>query len=480
MKVVPLSPHISFIPFIPLILGVASSTTVVAAVTTPFVDRFESVAQDASITGIPYVSNSWGLHQPRITRHSDGSIRVLYLNTDSSTNVIWHVMLRDNAGQWSQEASGISTDDVVLMRDARNDRAYVLAWPSSVPTIYASPSYTTSQIPGSWQVLGSTARHYGNAGISSDGTVCLKASREFSTLPLTSITNTEYACGSFSTSSETWNWSVLVPHNIGRRYAYDYIFPNPSGLASGSMYAASSSDLHKDASDVPNLDPGWGNYVFDGIRFYSTALNSDATWANTDNKISADAAEAWAAATGSKVQAPTMRLHESFIDSRGRIFAGYFAEDPSDSSVRGMYMAVTNSSGSMLFQAKWPRVPTFGATRIFEDSQNRLWLLWNGQGSRSTNVWLYPIIETTNGGVTTFTTGAYTDISASFNPYSIQGSLYLAVPRGGNDKSLFVDAIYNTCWTTYQSGVNFDSSKCYNSDRSGRQRVFYTRIRLPD
>lgn len=465
MKKVPLS------TLIPLILGVTSNTAVVAAVTTPYVDRFEAVAQDASIPGSSFVDNSWGLHQPRITRHSDGSIRVLYLNNNSS-GVVWHVMLRNSAGQWSQEASGVSTDDVVLMRDARNDRAYVVAWPSSVPTIYASPNYTPSKIPGSWQKLSASARHYGNAGISSDGTVCLKTSHEFNVIPITSYTNTEYACGQFSMSTGAWNWSALVPHYIGRRYAYDYIFPNPTGLASG-MYATSSSDLYKDASDVPTLDPGWGNYVFDGIRFYSTALNNDGTWRNTDSQISAEGALAWAAATGSSVQAPTMRLHDSFIDSKGRVFAGYFAEDPSNSSVRGMYTAVANASGSILFQGKWAKVPTWGSTRVFEDSKNRLWLLWNAQGDQTTYVWLFPIIETTNGGITTFTTGAYTDISKSFNPYALQ-SVFLAAPRGGSDKSLFVEAIYNTCWNTYQSG------SCYKADNSGRQRVFYTRIRLPD
>lgn len=38
-------------------------------VSTPQMDRFELVAADGGGT---YIWNSWGLHQPRITRHADG------------------------------------------------------------------------------------------------------------------------------------------------------------------------------------------------------------------------------------------------------------------------------------------------------------------------------------------------------------------------------------------------------------------------
>jgi len=470
-----MKPSLSPIIVIPLVLGISLSTSVISAVLTPYVDRFEAVAQDASIPGIPTVYNSWGSHQTRITQHSDGSIRLLYLNTDATgKNVAWHLMLRNLSGQWSQEASGISTDDVTLMRDARNDRAYVLSWPNSVPTIYSSPGYNGSVIPGNWQNLPSS-RHYGNSGISKDGTICLKASHEFATKPYTSVTNTEYACGSFSDTSQTWSWSDYVSRYIGLRYAYDYIFPNPEGLAQG-MYATSSSDLYKDASDFPNLDPNYGTYVFDGIRVYASSLNTDATWLNTDSKIPATSS----LTSSGVVLAPYMRVHESLVDSKGRIFTNYYADNPYDTSVRSMYVSVANASGSVLFQSKWTAVPTFGTTRLIEDSQNRLWLLWTGQGSSATQVWLYPIIESSSGGNISFTTGKYTDLSAAFNPYSIQGSLFVAAPRGGNDKSLYIDAIYNTCWTTYQANTNFSNSQCYNSDNSGHQRVFYARIRLPD
>lgn len=457
-----------------------TTSTTATTVKTAYVDRFETVAQDASIPGSPYVDNSWGSHQPRITSHSDGSIRLLYLSTDKKGNIQWHLMRRNTSGKWNQEKSGPTTDDVALVKDARNDRAHVLAWPSSVPVVYTSPTFSGSTVPGSWQMLASNARHYGNVGISSDGTFCLKASRELSTPIPTSRTNTEYACGNFSNTSGTWNWSAFISHSIGARYSYDYIFPNPDGLTKGMLYATATSDLYKLASDVPTLDPVYGNYVFNGMRVYSTGLNTDASWSNNDTKLESSFSAATATATGTKVSAPMLRLHESFIDSKGRIFSGYYAEDPSNTNIRGMYAVVTDKSGFTLFQSKWTALPTYGYTRMFEDSKKRLWLLWTGQGSQATQVRLYPIIESTASGKVSFTTGNYTDLGASFNPYSIQGSLYIAAPRGGNDKSLFVDAIYNTCWNTYKTGINFDSTQCYNADRSGYQRVFYARIRLPD
>jgi len=434
------------------------------------IERFESVAEDASVPGSSYIGNSWGLHQPRITRHLDGSIRIIYLSTGENNALRWRLMYRSPSGGWRQEASGLTTDDVVLLRDARNDHAYVIAWPNSVPTVYASPYYSGSAIPGSWQRLPASSRHYGNAGIGTDGTICLKVSRELPVLPQTSTTNTEYSCGKFSETSNTWKWSNVVSHPIGLRHSYDYIFPNPEGLPKG-MYATATRDLHKAASEVPNQDPSYGNYVFNGIRFYFTGLYSDREWNNIDTKIPFSRITRASAA-------PVLRLSDSLIDSKERFFSAYYTENSSNPEARGFYVTVNDSAGSTIFQNKWKNLPLYGAIRIFEDARNRLWLLWINQGKQATQVRLYPIIESFAGAAPSFSLGDYTDISADFNPYVTQGNLYLAVPRGGNKRSLYIDAIYNACSTTYQHGVNFDSKSCYSN--SGQQRIFYVHIRLPE
>lgn len=444
------------------------STPAIAA-STAYVERFEAVAQDAATYYNAPMANDWGLHQPRITRHGDGTIRLLYLTPGSENQLAWNLMRRDSSGNWSKEASGPSEDDVSLMRDARYDKAYVVAWPYSIPVVYSSPTFTVSAIPGSWQLLSSPGRHYGNAGIGSDGTLCVKASHELDAIPVTSSSNTEYACG-LADSKGQWYWPQYVTHLIGLRHAYDYIFPNPEGLGQG-MYATSTRDLYKTASDIPNLDPIYGNYVFNGIRYYATSTTSDANWRYRDSKIQV---------SNTLRVAPTMRLHESFIDSKGRIFSGYFADNPTDSSVRGLYVNVNDNLGNQLYQSKWTTLPPYGYTRIFEDGKNRLWLLWTSQGSQATQVRLYPIIETTEGNLSAFTLGDFTDLKAAFYPYSIQGGMYITAPRGGNARSPYVDAIVNTCWTTYQKGVDFNNSSCYGSNNSAPQRVFYTRIRLPD
>jgi hypothetical protein len=446
-------------------------------VKTAYVDRFEAVAQNASIPVEPYVHNSWGGHQPRIIEHADGTIRLVYLSTENNT-VTWHLMRRAASGGWTQEASGVTTDDVGLVRHATSDTAALVAWPNSTPTVFTSPSFSASAIPGAWEKLPATSRHYGNIGVGSDGTLCLKVSQEFSVLPQTSVTNTEYECGTFAATSKAWNWQPFITHKIGLRYAYDYLFPNPDTSTTNTLLASSTSDVYRTASDVPNHDPSWGDYVFDGIRFYSTGLSSDASWLMSDLRASVNGAKT-AALTGKTVIAPTMRLQDSFIDSKGRIFSGYYASDPYTSSVEGLYVAVANKSGSVLFQGKWD-LPTYGYQRIFEDAKNRLWLLWSNQGTQATQVRLYPITETTVNGSTKFALGALTELGSAFNPYSIQGNLYITVPRGGNNKSLYVNAIYNTCWTNYLMAGGFQGSQCYNADGSGKQRVFYARIRLPD
>lgn len=454
-----------------LVVAGVSAGQAGAVVTTISSQRFEQVATGASIGVASTIPNLWGGHQPRITRHADGTVRILYITADASAVMTWHLMRRAPAGGWTEEANGPSTDDVGLLRDPRDDRAYVFAWPNSVPTAYAGPDYKPAPIPGSWQVLPSKYRQYGNVGMGSDGTACFKASREINVAPVTSQDKTEYACGKYDATTKLWTWGPLISHYIGLRHVYDYLFPNPKGMPAG-LYAASRRDLHKSASNVPLLDPALFPYVYNGTRVYKSGLYDDSAF------IQADPVPQIYAPVGA-TKAPVAKLNDAYLDSKGRMFLTYHKEDPLDASVYGTYLSVTDSNGKVLFDARWPAaVPNYGTVRVMEDAKYRLWLLWTNRGSRTSEVRVYPIVET--AAPLKFSVSTYTDLSSATYPYAIDGTPFLAAPRGGSSNGIYVDVLLNGCTNNFVTGVPYDSSACYNTDRTGLGRVLYMRIRLPD
>jgi len=177
--------------------------------------------------------------------------------------------------------------------------------------------------------------------------------------------------------------------------------------------------------------------------------------------------------------APMAKLQDAYIDSKGRLFASNHKEDPTDATVYGTYLTVTDPAGNVLFSGKWgSNLQTYGSVRIFEDGKNRLWLLWSNRGSRSSELLLYPIIETASP--LKFTLGAYTDLSKLTFPYALDGTIFMAANRGGNTPGQYVDAIMNACTVPYVSGQLYVNANCYNADGSGLQRIAYMRIHLPD
>ena len=456
-------------------LAGAASADLTAPVTKPTVERLEVVATDAGTGANRSVPNSWGFHQSRITRHADGTVRVLYLVQRTDSNMEWRLMRRAPTGGWTKEASGITADDVALLRDPRNDLAYVVAWPNSVPTVYAGPAYTASAIPGAWQVLFG-GRHYGNAGIGPDGTVCLKVSREFSNIPLTGTTNTEYSCGIYTISAGTgkWSWSPMIVKPIGARHAYDYLYPNPKGLAPG-LYGFSQADVYKDASGISAIDPTAFPYVFNGVRSYVTGTTSATSWNQ------AEAVPGITKTVATVASPPQLRMGDSYMDSKSRVFNSYYQDDPLNAAVRARKIAVTTPTGKLLTTIDGGSVlPSYGANRVFEDSKGRLWILWTARGLQISYVRVYPLVESGTATAPVFTIGAYTDISNAFYPYVIDGNMYTNVVRGGTSQAIYVDAIYNACTLKYTPNANIDQSLCYNADNSGLQRVIYARIHLPD
>jgi hypothetical protein len=472
----------------PVLLTLASALLMLgsnasAQVLKPVVEVFEQVAGDASIGANSTIANNWGGHQPRITAHADGTVRILYVAPRTDGTLNWKLRKRiedatTHVGTWSDEASGQTTDDVALLRDFRNDLPYVLAWPNSVPFAYAGPKFTPTQIPGNWQVLPATARHYGNAGIAADGTICLKVSHEFSVLPLTSVSNMEFACGAYTAPADptlngSWKWGAMLVKPIGQRHAYDYLFPNPKGVGPG-LYSFAQRDAHKLAEGLPNLTTE--TYVFNGAKAFAYDLS-----APTPDVVPADAVTKLPVQSSTITAAPVERMQDSYLDSVGRVFTVYSLNDPLDATVRTRNVVVTKPNGAAVTTIKGaPILPAVGQTRVIEDAKARLWLLWNNPGGKKTEVYLYRLTETVTNGVSTFAIGPAQDISTAFYPYVLDGPMYIASVRGGNARSMYVHAIFNACLAQYVPNVNIDISTCYNKDKTGLQRVMYTRIRLPD
>jgi hypothetical protein len=148
-------------------------------VPSPSLDKFELVASDGGGT---YIWNSWGLHQTRITRHADGSVRLIYNTLNVNGGDAWRLMKKQgDTGAWTLEASADKFDDAFLLRDPVTDKAHVISTtPYSARTVYSSPAFAPVAMPGIWYYSPNDARQYSGAGIGADGTLCFKNYREIS------------------------------------------------------------------------------------------------------------------------------------------------------------------------------------------------------------------------------------------------------------------------------------------------------------
>jgi hypothetical protein len=439
-----------------------------APVTTPVIETVQQIANDG-YSGTTYISNNWGGHQVRVTHHNDGTVRVLYLtrSTDPVSTLAWHVMKQaSGTTTWTEEMTGVSTGDVNLLRDPGSDTALVVAFPNSVPTVYAGSTSAATVIPGPWQNVLAKNRHYSAAGIGSDGTLCFKTSVESTTAVPTSDTATHYICGKYSTATG-WAWNAKQVQQIGKRYAYDYLFPN--GFGDGRLTAIAQSDLSKDAAGYPALPAS--TYIFHGFRNYSVDTNGQ-NWTQQDllGNLPGSATETNYSAL------PQARIYDSFIDSANRVFSTYLY-DPGNGVTRYFVTVVSDSQGQIIQTLTGPAVASFGTVRIFEDGSHRLWYLWSAQSNRQTNVYLYPITRNASGS--TYSIGATPyNLSAAVFPYSLYGSVYLAMPRGGQSVGNSIDAFFPACDAFYPGNNQVMTASCLTGENA--ERIVYFRLRLPD
>lgn len=417
----------------------------------PLIDRFELVASDGGGT---YIWNSWGWHQPRITRHADGSVRLVYNVLNARGGDSWRLMKRQGeAGPWVLEATGDKFDDAFLLRDPVSDRAHVVTSPNSVRTVYSSPDFVPAMIPGVWPFSSNAARQYSGAGIGQDGTLCYKAYDEGVSVIENANTLISYICGRLNAAG-SWKWNAKVDQYIGQRYAYDYLFPGVQAGIDGFV-ATAQRDVHKIAAGWPSAVD---NYVFDGVRLYRTGYASNAGWSQSEI-VPASPSLATAPV------APVQRQYDAFVDSGNRMHVITFREHPADARVRGFYITVSDMSGTVILNRKL-NVPEYGFVRLFESSNGRLWLMWAGGDTNATQLFLYPVTVSLSPVFDLLLSG-YTDLSAVVAPYRLQANMFFAVPRGGNQKNNFIDGMVVACGTALPAACG------------GKDRIFYFRLRMP-
>lgn len=436
------------------------------------VDSVEVLAEDG--LGTAYVTNAWGGHQGRITRHQDGSIRILYIrrSADTANPMEWRVMLRAaGASGWTEEKTGTSTDDVNLLLDPTTDTAYVVAYPNSVPTIYEAPSYKSSTIPGTpvpWQTLPATSRHYSAVGMGADGTMCFKTSVELATPVETSNTETHFVCGRRDPSSG-WVWNTQQIQKIGNRYTYDYLFPG--GFGTSQLVATAQSDLHRTATDFPNASL---TYIFNGIGLYTADISGTGTF-NLQPLLPAYSTPSPATTT----LAPVARMIDSYMDSQKRLITTYYAEPGTGATAptRGFYTIVRDAAGNVSQSQVWSGLAPYGFTRIFEDGSHRMWMLWTNQGTGYTQVKLYALTQDASGQLTL---GAGTEFSTQFKPYAIEGAPRLALTSRGQQLSNTVEVMFAACEEKYGDKPSFSSPYYPNeTPTKGTQKIIRFRINLP-
>lgn len=440
----------------------------------PRLERCELIADDAlqprGVRGpggsSAAIDNIWGGHQLRIATDRKDVVHALYLRGVDG-KLQWRLMKRTRSGTWQEEATGWTTDDVNLVRDARSDAVHVFSWVASVPTVSDSPAFDGRPLPGDWQVMDIASRHYGAVGIAPDGTACLKVSFERQTLPTTSDTDLRYVCGTYDGASASWKWLTPRVQAIGPRHAYDYLFPGADG--GRRFVSVAQRDQHKNAAGVPNAGNAW---VFNGVRLFAGEATSPDGWVQRDL---AEPVETVALAT----RAPQTLQVDALVDSKRRVWSAYRMTDPNDPSAWGLYLVVADTAGRLLYRARLGELPNYGTVRLVEDASGQFWLLWSNKGKLKTQLVLYPLEESERDGQLQFVVGRASDLSASFAPYALDGMPLIAAVRGGTSRRNVIDGLMFMCTTPYD-GTPYDTSRCYQPEGRGQQRALHFRIRLRD
>ncbi len=342
---------------------------------------------------------------------------------------------------------------------------------------------------GSWPVVSPGSRQYGGVGIGPDGTLCVKASTQGTEDNATGNTQTILSCGKYVAGN--WSWDAMKTVSIGKRHAYDYLFPG--AFSPGQLVGVSQSDLYKDVAGYPNSN---ALYIFNGYGLYT---------ANPGNLIPNDLQAPYPLTPQGNIKiaigVPQARLYDTFITSNKRLLSTYRGVPGDDNFAKapelGFYLVAATADGTVLQRKRWAELPTYGNIRIFEDSKQRLWLLWTGQGPSQSNMRIYPLLEQI-GSATPYTLGTYVDLSDVFKAgptwYSIMGAPFLALPRGGQaitrpalEDGDIVEASIAACDTTYDelkasnasNGTNFSiADKCYTRGEN-KQKILSFRMHLP-
>jgi hypothetical protein len=433
--------------------------------------EFESGNGTTSNTSPP---NNWSPHEPRIVVHNNDTIRALFTSWDSTDKYQWNIVSRTSGGTITLEANGKTQDDPFFFRHPASDTAHLIYWAITTPNDAGDPGVLTlrkstdtfasgTTVSSGWDAVSSqSSKHYASAGISlEDGTAVFKAT--YDPIPSDTLnTRIEYTTGTYNSGTGVWTWTSQIQKVIGDRYAYDFMYVNPAGCPAG-VYGFATYDVLFSSCGyaLPANGGAWdtdaGSYSFNGARQYYTGLTSASDY--FDCRVG----NIHVAAPLTLDNSPIVRISDTYIDSQGRCFIIYHVQvDPLHPAVTtditgqfplGFYLRVNDHRGNQIhYQFLTPRIlvgsagQKGGQLKMYEDAAGRMWILWCQQGSLRTQLFIYPLTETTlpysrrfgsrrKGPVTTWTVGTGTNLNAtSASPmweYAADNyALMLAVPRG--------------------------------------------------
>lgn len=379
----------------------------------PILERFELVAQDASVqdsTG-DRPGNWWGGHQTRIVRTSDNQVYTAYLVTGSRYNTSsWKLMRRTDQG-WMKITSGLAGREPVNILRTSSDRIKIVAWPNQAPyltTVIPAQNHAKSElnVPGQWKGGSNGDWAYNAAGIGSNNDLCILQSE--SSLKPSAL---NWAC----VNAKNSNWSfqrTSTPY----RYCYAYMIPSGNRL---DMVATRDVTWPTLGYTKP---PGAFDYVFNAIGAWGTSQKFSNPMSFRQVREESQTAS---------FQNVKTRIEDVYVDTNSRTHILYNCEGACKPDGAGRRHAILVGTNKVLRDVK---ISVEGPCRLTQDTIGNFYTLC---GVHKQNILrVYPGISQDGLDI-----GSPAEFNMGSHPFLGSG-LAIAVPRAGVPLADYVDGVY--------------------------------------
>jgi hypothetical protein len=362
----------------------------------------EVITDNASISER---ANSWGGHQPRIVRTSDGVFTAFLVNENGIRK--WQLAHRQEAGTWKVIAEDETNTDPPLLLASPDGMLHVIAWPNGIGTMWSGKlegnqiTMVKDKIPG----MPISNYPYFAAGIDNSGILCVLATQP--DLP----NDLQWAC--YLLEQSQWINKTTITDYAHR---YTYMFP----LKEGGL------------SFVSTRDEAWSvlGYVKPPDAFIAV-FNAIGYWHTTDIR-QIPPQRLFMLEEKPTLEYPYPYLNaqkDAYLDTYGNLHILYLLQGESTNGVQIIRHTVLSPEGKVLADVQVPE-EAGEFPRIFQDTKQRFWLL----GSYGL---LYPV------GADGITLGNPILIIQDSHAVEYSG-FFITVPRSGSPISDTIDVVFPT------------------------------------